>query len=269
MERVEEVLSTVRGIVASIDDEVEVDVTQTSEEWQKDTYSVHLSKWGIPSILEITLEDFINARTDDSELRGRLDKEIHEIRQSVQSKVIVKGTVGMLRPFLCNLAAQQGLSPEPSSGRPDWVSGEWDFASFRINRPDREGRTHSLGTVSLQGLPEQRAEITFTRTAGGNLPPKEAQAQFIAFCNKLVDRLEELGFLEGTPHRRRRSASRSRQVARKHRASTCDGIAKPSYVSPLTPTPPQWPLRQSAPRQSPSPRPWASGHPSREASRRA
>ena len=193
----QELLSTLRGIVARIDDEVEVEMRRPK--FGREMFRVRLSKWGIPTVLEISLQEIVNARPDDTELRARLEEAIEGIRQRAQWKVIVKGRVGMLRPFLCNLAAEQGLSADPSSGRPDGTRGEWDFASFRINRRDAEGRSYSVGTIALQGLPEQRAEIAFRRTAGGKLPPKEAQEQFIAFYNKLVDRLEELGFLDGTP----------------------------------------------------------------------
>ncbi len=192
----EEALTVVKRIARSIDENVEVHVTQTREEWGRDVYSVHLSIWGIPVRFEVTLEEIINARTDDSELRARLEEEIEHIREQREWKVIVDGTIGMLQPLLVHLAAEQGLSAQPSSGRPDWASGEPHFASFRISKRGAEGLSDSLGRIAMRDLPHERAQLTFTRTVGGKLPPEERQAQFIEFHNKFIDRLVEDGFLE-------------------------------------------------------------------------
>lgn len=195
----EEALSIIEPIVGSIDEKVEVRVTQTSEEWDRSIFRVHLSKWGIVTVLQITFEDIVNARPDDRELRARLEEGIQHIREQREWKVIVDGTIGMLQPLLVHLVAEQGLSAQRSSGHPDWASGEWHFASFRINKQHAEGRSHSLGTIALQGLPEQRVEVTFIRTVGGKLPPKEPERQFIAFYDKFIRRLVERRFLEKPP----------------------------------------------------------------------
>jgi hypothetical protein len=112
---------------------------------------------------------------------------------------MVEGMLGMIKPLLCDFAREKGLSAEPSSGRPDYNHGDWDFASFRINKQDTEGRRHSLGTIQLQGLPKWKTLVTFIRTAWGKLPSKGYQAQFESFCNSFIDRLEQLGFIEKPP----------------------------------------------------------------------
>lgn len=195
----QELLSTVRGIVARIDAEVEVDMPYTSRQFEREMYCVRLSKWGIPTVLEISFEDIVNARSDDTQLRARLEEEIQHIREQREWKEVVDGTIGMVQPLLFHLAAEQGLSAQRSSGRPDWASGEPHFASFRINKRGAEGLSDSLGRIAMRDLPHERAQLTFTRTVGGKLPPEERQAQFIEFHNKLIDRLVEEGFLEKPP----------------------------------------------------------------------
>jgi len=195
----EEALSLIRPIVGSIDENVEVHVTQTGEEWSRNIFRVYLLKWGIPTVLQVTLEDIDNARPDDTELRARLEEGIQHIREQREWKVIVHGTIGMVQPLLFGLAVERGLSAEPSSGRPDWASGEPHVASFRINKRGAEGLSDSLGRIAMRDLPHERAQLTFTRTVGGKLPPEERQAQFVEFHNKFIDRLVEEDFLEKPP----------------------------------------------------------------------
>ncbi|GAI07653.1 unnamed protein product [marine sediment metagenome] len=194
----QELLSTVRGIVASIDDEVEVDMPYTSRQFERDMYSVRLSKWGIRTVLEISFRDIVNARPDDRELRARLAGGIQHIGELRDFELTVHGTVAMLKPLLCHYAAEHGLFPERSSGQPDGTRGEWAFASFRINKRGTEGRSDSVGTICMQDLPRQRALVTFRRTASGKLPSHQHQEHVVGFRKRFIARLAELGFVEKT-----------------------------------------------------------------------
>jgi len=191
-------LSIIEPIVKDIDPDVEVRVT--GEEWfVRDVFTVHLSKEGITTRLSVTEEEVINAQTSSKELETKIVEALGDIKRQREYELVVEGTVGMLKPLLCHFASEEGLSPKPSSGRPDFTYGDWDFASFRIERQDAEGKWHSLGTVHLQGLPNQKTLVTFIRTACGKLPPERYQEEFINFCNKFIVRLEELGFVEKPP----------------------------------------------------------------------
>jgi len=191
-------LSIAEPIVKSIDREIEVRVTD-EELFKRDVFTIHLSKEGITTQLSVTLEELDIAQMSSKQLEKKIVEALGDIKRYREYELAVQGTVGMMKPLLCQFAVEKGLSAEPSSGRPDYSHGDWDFASFRINKQDAEGRWHSLGTIQLQGLPERRALVTFIRTAWGKLPPKKYQVQFEDFCNSFIDRLEQLGFIEKPP----------------------------------------------------------------------
>jgi hypothetical protein len=189
-------LSIIKPIVKSIDGEIEVKI---KGEDQREAFTVQLSKEGITTCLSVAWEDLINAQTSPKELEERILEALENIKRYREYELMVEGTLGIIRPLLCNFAVEKGLSTKPSSDRPDFSYGDWDFASFRIDKQDAEGRWHSLGTIRLQGLPKWKTLVTFIRTTWGELSPKEYQVQFEDFCNSFIDRLEQLGFIEKPP----------------------------------------------------------------------
>ena len=188
-------LSIAEPIVKSIDREIEVRVTD-EELFKRDVFTIHLSKEGITTQLSVTLEELDIAQMSSKQLEKKIVEALGDIKRYREYELPVEGMLGMIKPLLCSFAAEKGLSAEPSSDRPDFSYGDGDFASFRIDKQDAEGRWNSLGTIQLQGLPERKTLVTFIRTARRKLPPEEYQVQFENFCSSFIDRLQQLGFIE-------------------------------------------------------------------------
>ena len=193
----EQLVSMIKPIVEGIDKGIEVRITHTPEEQARRVFRIHLSKRGIITWFHATLEEIINAATDHEQLRAKLEKAIEAIRR--QTELVAKGTVAKLQPLLCGFAVEEGLSPEPSSGRPDFTSDDWDYASLRINSRRPQGRSRSLGRIEMQGLPDDETLLIFNGTVRGKLPPEEDREAFWDFCSRFVNRLVQLGFVEKPP----------------------------------------------------------------------
>ena len=121
--------------------------------------------------------------------------------QRLPEEIVVRGTLSTLGPILYTIAQEQGLGVIGGGGQPDFIRGNWDFASYIIYQPagsDSMGGLirENLGTVRLQGLPDERTLITFVKTVRGKLPEEEAQKKFEHLCVELIQRLVQLGFLE-------------------------------------------------------------------------
>lgn len=118
--------------------------------------------------------------------------------EEFEEEVIHRGTIGMLSPLLITIAREEGLYVHRSSGRPDWTYGDWDFASYIVSQPtaarDSYGQPvyKDLGTIQLQGLPNEKTLITFVKTVRGKLPSEDDQARFVAFCDKFNARVTQL-----------------------------------------------------------------------------
>jgi len=121
--------------------------------------------------------------------------------EGFEEEVIYRGTIGMLSPLLITIAQEEGLYAHPSSDRPDWTYGDWDFASYIVSQVIREytdggiykGEVYKdLGIIRLQGLPDEKTLITFVKTVRGELPSEDDQARFVAFCDKFNARVVQL-----------------------------------------------------------------------------
>lgn len=127
-----------------------------------------------------------------------------------QVEIIVHGTLSMLGPLLYTIVREQGLAVTRSSGQPDFTRGNWDFASYIVRQPTSDIDSYGqpvckdLGTIRLQGLPDEETLITFLKIAKGKLPEEEAQKEFEHFCVELIQRLEQLGFREVPPTPKRK-----------------------------------------------------------------